>query len=83
MTTKRYEYLSDGFEGVLYETESGDDRVLMVIQGLKGLELPEKYAEFFASRGYSALAVSYYGGKGQKRICARCLSNSLNPRATL
>ena len=42
MKKQRYTYLNDGFEGVLYEVENKDDRLLIVIQGLKGLELPEK-----------------------------------------
>ncbi|MBQ8965865.1 acyl-CoA thioester hydrolase/BAAT C-terminal domain-containing protein [Ruminococcus sp.] len=62
-----YKYLRDGFEGALYSAENGDDRVIIVLQGLKGLELPEKYAGLFAERGYSALAMSYYGGEGQKK----------------
>ena len=65
MKTKHYEYTTDGFEAVLYDAENGDDRLLIVIQGLKGLELPAKYAEMFAGKGYSALAMSYYGGEGQ------------------
>ena len=62
-----YKYLQNGFEGVLYNPENGDDRLLIVIQGLKGLELPEKYAALFSSHGYSTLAMSYYGGEGQKQ----------------
>lgn len=67
MKQKRYNYLEDGFDGVLYDAENGGDKLLIVVQGLKGLELPEKYAELFSARGYSALAMSYYGGKGQKK----------------
>jgi hypothetical protein len=40
---------------------------LIVVQGLKGLELPSKYAALFAGKGYSTLAMSYYGGEGQKK----------------
>ena len=65
MKTQHYKYTKDGFEAVLYDAENGDDRLLIVIQGLKGLELPAKYAEMFADKGYSALAMSYYGGEGQ------------------
>ncbi len=65
MKTTRYRYKMDGFEAVLYDAENGDDRLLIVIQGLKGLELPSKYAEMFAGKGYSALAMSYYGSEGQ------------------
>lgn len=63
----KYNYLNNGFEGTLYDAENGDDRVLIVIQGLKGLELPEKYAALFCDKGYSSLAMSYYGGEGQKK----------------
>lgn len=65
MKTTRYRYKMDGFEAVLYYTENGDDKLLIVIQGLKGLELSSKYAEMFAGKGYSALAMSYYGSEGQ------------------
>lgn len=65
MKTQKYTYTKDGFEAVLYDAENGDDRLLIVIQGLKGLELPSKYAELFAGKGYSALAMSYYGSEGQ------------------
>jgi len=58
---------SNGFEGILYNPENGDDKLLIVIQGLKGLELPEKYAGLFSSHGYSTLAMSYYGCDGQKQ----------------
>jgi len=64
---KTYKYLQDGFEGILYDAENGDDRLLIIIQGLKGLELPEKYAKLFSEQGYSALALSYYGAEGQKK----------------
>ena len=67
MKKTRYKYLNDGFEGVLYDAENNDDRILIVIQGLKGLELPEKYAGLFSGRGFSTLALSYYGGEGQKK----------------
>lgn len=67
MEYKKYSYKKDGFEGALYETGNNDDRVLIVIQGLKGLELPGKYASLFCEKGYSALAMSYYGGEGQKK----------------
>ena len=40
MKTTLYRYKTDGFEAVLYDAENGDDRLLIVIQGLKGLELP-------------------------------------------
>lgn len=65
MKTRRYSYLQDGFEGVLYDAGNDDDRLLIVIQGLKGLELPQKYAELFCKQGYSTLAMSYYGEEGQ------------------
>lgn len=65
MKTQQYRYIKDGFEAVLYDAENGDDRLLTVIQGLKGLELPSKYAKMFAGKGYSALAMSYYGSEGQ------------------
>jgi hypothetical protein len=64
---KTYKYLQDGFEGIIYDAENGDDRLLIIIQGLKGLELPEKYAKLFSEQGYSALALSYYGAEGQKK----------------
>lgn len=64
MKKSKYTYLKDGFEGILYDTESEDDRLLIVIQGLKGLELPEKYAGLFAEKGYSVLAMTYYGAPG-------------------
>ncbi len=67
MKKKTYKYLQDGFEGILYDAENGDDRLLIIIQGLKGLELPEKYAKLFSEQGYSALALSYYGAEGQKK----------------
>jgi dienelactone hydrolase len=67
MIKKEYKYLQDGFEGILHNAENGDDRLIIVIQGLKGLELPEKYAKLFAEKGYSSLAMSYYGGEGQKK----------------
>ena len=51
MLMKNYTYLKDGFEGKLYDAQNGDDRLLIVIQGLKGLELPEKYAELFSAKG--------------------------------
>lgn len=65
MLMKNYTYLKDGFEGKLYDAQNGDDRLLIVIQGLKGLELPEKYAELFSAKGYSTLALQYYGAEGQ------------------
>lgn len=65
MKTTEYRYKTDGFEAVFYDAENGDDRLLIVIQGLKGLELPSKYAEMFAGKGYSSLAMSYYGSEGQ------------------
>lgn len=64
---KEYSYLQDGFEAVLYDAGNDDDRLIIVIQGLKGLELPKMYAYLFSERGYSTLAMSYYGGKGQKK----------------
>ena len=67
MTKTKYTYLQDGFSGVLYDVGNGDDRLLIVIQGLKGLELPERYAQLFADKGFSTLAMSYYGGTGQKK----------------
>ena len=65
MKTTEYRYKVYGFEAVLYDAGNGDDRLLVVIQGLKGLGLPSKYAEMFACKGYSALAMSYYGSVGQ------------------
>ncbi len=50
MKTQEYSYIKDGFEAVLYDAENGNDRLLIVIQGLKGLELPTKYAEMFAGK---------------------------------
>ena len=44
---KKYIFKKNGFEGVLYEAPNNDDRVLIVVQGLKGLELPQKYAKLF------------------------------------
>ena len=67
MRKQYYTYLKDGFEGVLYDAENGDDRLLIVVQGLKGLELPKKYAALFAGKGISCLAMSYYGGEGQPK----------------
>lgn len=67
MIEKQYKYTNAGFEGILYRTDTKDDRLIIVIQGLKGLTLPEKYAKLFSERGYSALAMSYYGGEGQKK----------------
>lgn len=64
---KKYIFKKNGFEGVLYEAPNNDDRVLIVVQGLKGLELPQKYAKLFMDKGYSSLAMSYYGGEGQKK----------------
>lgn len=67
MEISRYSYLKSGFEGVLYRSDRTDDRLIIVIQGLKGLELPQKYAELFCGYGYSSLAMSYYGCEGQKQ----------------
>jgi len=64
---ERFKYLKDGFEGILYRAQRNDDRLLIVVQGLKGLDLPSKYAALFAEKGYSTLAMSYYGGEGQKK----------------
>ena len=64
---ERFKYLKDGFEGILYRAQRNDDRLLIVVQGLKGLDLPSKYAALFAGKGYSTLAMSYYGGEGQKK----------------
>ena len=64
---ERFRYTNDGFEGILYRAQRKDDRLLIVVQGLKGLELPSKYAALFAGKGYSTLAMSYYGGEGQKK----------------
>lgn len=64
MKKVKYTCLKNGFEGVLYDTENQDDRLLIVIQGLKGLELPEKYAQLFSEKGYSVLAMTYYGAPG-------------------
>ncbi len=60
MKKQHYKYTEDGFEALLDDAGNGDDRLLIVIQGMKGLELPSKYAELFAGKGYSALAMSYY-----------------------
>ena len=43
----RFRYIKDGFEGILYKAQREDDRLLIVVQGLKGLDLPCRYAEFF------------------------------------
>ncbi len=59
-----FSYGIHGFEGSLYDAENGDDRLLIVLQGLKGLELPEKYAKLFSMFGYSCLAMTYYGAPG-------------------
>ena len=67
MKKEAYKYNQYGFEAILYDAENGDDRLLIVIQGLKGLDLPEKYAQLFSEKGYSTLAMSYYGGEGQKK----------------
>lgn len=67
MQKNRFNICSDGFEAVLYDAENNDDRLLIVVQGLKGLELPEKYAELFVGEGISTLAMSYYGGDGQPK----------------
>ena len=67
MKKKYYTYLKNGFEAVLYDAQNNDDRLIIVVQGLKGLELPEKYARMFAEKGYSSLALSYYGGEGQPK----------------
>ena len=67
MKKEAYNYNQYGFEAILYDTENGDDRLLIVIQGLKGLDLPEKYAQLFSEKGYSTLAMSYYGGEEQKK----------------
>ena len=67
MKTQQYSYTKDGFEAVLYDAGNDDDRLLIVIQGLKGLELQSRYAEMFAGKGYSSLALSYYGGRGQPK----------------
>ena len=67
MIKTEYKYLQDGFTGMLYDIGCDDDRLLIVVQGLKGLELPERYARLFAGKGYSTLAMSYYGGEGQKK----------------
>jgi len=64
---ERFKYINDGFEGILYRAQRKDDRLLIVVQGLKGLELPSKYAALFAGKGYSTLAMSYYGGEEQKK----------------
>jgi len=42
----RFRYIKDGFEGILYKAQREDDRLLIVVQGLKGLDLPCRYAEF-------------------------------------
>ena len=57
MITKEFHYTADGFEVKLYDAQNSDDRLLIVIQGLKGLELPEKYAQLFSVKGYSTLAL--------------------------
>lgn len=67
MKKKYYTYLKNGFEAVLYDAQNNDDRLIIVVQGLKGLELPEKYSRMFAEKGYSSLALSYYGGEGQPK----------------
>lgn len=67
MKQEAYKYNQYGFEAMLYDAENGDDRLLIVIQGLKGLDLPEKYAQLFSEKGYSTLAMSYYGGEEQKK----------------
>ena len=64
---ERFRYIKDGFEGILYRAQRKDDRLLIVVQGLKGLDLPAKYAALFAGKGFSTLAMSYYGGEGQKK----------------
>lgn len=64
MKTQEYNYREHGFVGKLYDAENGGDKLLIVIQGLKGLKLPCQYAEFFAGKGYSALAMTYYGEPG-------------------
>jgi len=47
---ERFKYINDGFEGILYRAQRKDDRLLIVVQGLKGLELPSKYAALFAGK---------------------------------
>lgn len=59
-----FTYKTHGFVGTLYEAENNDDRLIIVIQGLAGLLLPEKYAALFAEKGYSSLAMTYYGAEG-------------------
>ena len=55
MKKETYKYIQHGFEAILYDAENGDDRLLIVIQGLKGLDLPEKYAQLFSEKGYHNL----------------------------
>lgn len=64
MKIQEYNYREHGFAGKLYDAENGGDKLLIVIQGLKGLRLPCRYAEFFAGKGYSTLAMAYYGVPG-------------------
>lgn len=65
MTTTDFTYGKNGFCGRLYNI--GGEKLIIVIQGLKGLELPSKYAKLFADNGFSALAMSYYGSEGLPR----------------
>ena len=71
MKKTAFNVFTDGFTGTLFCLETHDDRVIIVLQGLKGLELPEKYARLFAQKGYAALAMTYYGAAGlPKKMCA-------------
>lgn len=65
MLVHDFNFKQHGFVGKMYDV--GGEKLLIVIQGLKGLELPCKYAKLFAEKGYSALAMSYYGSEGLPR----------------
>lgn len=83
MLMKNYTYLKDGFEGKLYDAQNGDDRLLIVIQGLKGLELPENTPSFFPQKAIPPLPCSITVRRGSPPICAPYLLSSSRPLSTV
>jgi len=56
----RFRYIKDGFEGILYKAQREDDRLLIVVQGLKGLDLPCRYAELFCVREHNIRLLYFF-----------------------
>lgn len=80
MEKTKYTYSENGFEAVLYDAGNNDDRVLIVVQGLKGLELPENTPSCFQIADIRRLPCHITAARDRRKVCAPyLLSNSKKP----